>query len=70
MNELFWLTLKAGYDLLPVNTIFFFNFCPNLLNEGSDEDRAPAKQSLLRWSCPLPSDHTISVLWQNLELNV
>ena len=34
----------------------FYKFCPNLLNGGVDDDRAPAKQSLLRWPCPLPSD--------------
>ena len=28
---------------------------------------APAKQSLLRWPCPLPSDRAIPGLWQNLE---
>ena len=50
--------------------LFFFKFCPNLLNGGIDEDRAPAKQSLLRWPCPLPSYPAIPVLWQNLESNV
>ena len=49
---------------------FFYKFCPNLLNGGIDEDRALAKQSLLRWPCPLPSDRAIPVLWQNLESNV
>ena len=48
----------------------FYKFCSNLLNGGIDEDRAPAKQSLLRWPCPLPSDRAIPVLWQNLESNV
>ena len=47
---------------------FFYKFCPNLLIGGIGEDRAPAKQSLLRWPCPLPSDRAIPVLWQNLEL--
>ena len=50
--------------------LFFYKFCPNLLDEVIDEDRAPAKQSLLRWPCPLPSDRAIPVLWQNLESNV
>ena len=48
----------------------FYKFCPNLLNGGIDEDRAPAKQSLLRRPYPLPSDRAIPVLWQNLESNV
>ena len=30
------------------------------------KNRAPAKQSLVCWPCPLPSDCTIPVLWQNL----
>ena len=34
------------------------------------ELQPPAKQSLLWWPCPLPSNCTIPVLWQNLELNV
>ena len=52
---------------------FFYKFCPNLLNGGQSlnyKNRAPAKQSLLRWHCPLPSDRAIPVLWQNLESNV
>ena len=48
----------------------FYKFCANLLNEGINEDRATARQSLLRWPCPLPSDRAIPVLWQNLESNV
>ena len=39
---------------------YFFNkFCPNLLNGGIHKDRAPTKDSLLRWTCPLPSDRAI-----------
>ena len=53
-----------------VYCFFFIKFCPNLLNGGIDEDRAPAKQNLLRWPCSLPSDRAIPVLWQNLESNV
>ena len=34
------------------------------------KDRDPAKQSLLRWPCPLPSDRAIPGLWQNLESKV
>ena len=49
---------------------FFYKFSPNLLNGRNDKDRAPAKQSLLRWPCPLPSDRAIPGLWQNLESNV
>ena len=55
---------------MAVLEIFFYKFCPNLLSGGIDEDRALAKQSLLRWPCPLPSDRAIPVLWQNLESNV
>ena len=55
---------------LIVNCYFLKKICPNLLNGGIDEDRAPAKQSLLRWPCPVPSDRAIPVLWQNLESNV
>ena len=40
----------------------FFTFCPTLLNRGIDEDRAAAKQSLLRWPCSLPSNRAIPVL--------
>ena len=67
---------ELQYDLAlgPVDgsseVIFFYKFCPNHLNGGIDEDRAPAKRSLLRWPCPLPSDRAIPVLWQNLESNV
>ena len=30
--------------------------CPNFLDGGIHKDRASAKQSLLRWPCPLPSE--------------
>ena len=46
-------------------SLYFFN-----KNGGIQKERAPAKQSLLRWPCPLPSDGAIPVLWQNLESNV
>ena len=49
---------------------FFYKFCPNPLIGRIDKDRAPAKQSLLRWPCPLPSDRAIPGLWQNLESKV
>ena len=39
--------------------LFFYKFCPDLLNRGIHEDRAPAKP-----------DRAIPVLWQNLESNV
>ena len=32
---------------------FLYTFCPNLLDGGIHKDRAFAKQSLLRWPCPL-----------------
>ena len=57
-------------DIIATVKFFFYKFCPKLLNGGIDEDRAPTKQSLLRWPCPLPSDRAIPVLWQNLESNV
>ena len=39
---------------------FFFNkFSPNPLIGRIGKDRALAKQSLLRWPCPLPSDRAI-----------
>ena len=44
--------------------IAVFLFCPNLLNGMIHKERAPAKQSLLRWPCPLPSEDAIPVLWQ------
>ena len=53
-----------------IDWYFLNKFCPNLLNGGIHKDRAPAKQSLLRWPCPLPSDRAIPVVWQNLESNV
>ena len=42
----------------------------DLLIGRVDQDRAPAKQSLLRWPCPLPSDRAIPDLLQNLESKV
>ena len=50
--------------------IFFYKFSPNPLIGRIGKDRAPAKQSLLRWPCPLPSDRAIPGLWQNLESKV
>ena len=62
---------RANYLVKSNNwQVIFYKFCPNLLNGGIDEDRAPAKQSLLRWPFPLPSDRAIPVLLQNLESNV
>ena len=58
-----------GYRVLR-DAIFLYKFRPSLLNRGSHKDRANAKQRLLRWPCPLPSDRAIPVLWQNLESNV
>ena len=50
---------------------FFLNkFRPNPLIGRIGKDRAPAKQGLLRWPCPLPSDRAIPGLWQNLESKV
>ena len=48
----------------------FYQFSPNPLIGRIGKDRAPAKQSLLRWPCPLPSDRAIPGLWQNLESKV
>ena len=45
-------------------------FSPNPLIGRFGKDRVPAKQSLLRWPCPQPSDHAIPCLWQNLESKV
>ena len=50
--------------------IFFYKFSPNPLIGRIDKDRAPAKQSVLRWPCPLPSDRAIPGLWQSLESKV
>ena len=72
-----WLTHKACFMNEESNhksyeqiTVFYYKFCPNLLSGGIHKNRVPAKQSLLRWPCPLPSDRAILVLWQNLESNV
>ena len=48
----------------------FYKFSPNPLIGRIGKDRAPAKQSLLRWPCPLPSDRAIPGLWQNLGSKV
>ena len=55
-------TNKTNTKCLP-----FCKFGPNLLNGGIHKDTTIAKLSLLRWPCPLPSDRTIPVLWQNLD---
>ena len=55
---------------LRVSDILFYKFSPDLLNGRIHKDKAPAKQSLLRWPCPLPSDRAIPDLWQNLEPKV
>ena len=61
------LTLGAGDRL----QLFFINkFSPNSLIGRIGKDRTPAKQSLLRWPCPPPSDRAIPGLWQNLESKV
>ena len=49
---------------------FFYKFSPNSLIGRIGKDTALAKQSLLRWPCPLPSDRAIPGLWQNLESKV
>ena len=51
----------------PVPPCFFKKLSLNPLIGRIGKDRAPAKQSLLRWPCPLPSDSAIPGLWQNLE---
>ena len=53
---------EKKYNKLNLFVVFFYKFCPNLLNGGIDEDRAPAKRSLLRWSCPLPSVFSVFVM--------
>ena len=47
----------------------FLNFVRTLWMEGFTRTEPPLG-SLLRWPCPLPFDHAIPVLWQNLESNV
>ena len=37
-------------EVLSISAAFLYKFCTNLLNGGINEDRTPAKQSLLRWS--------------------
>ena len=49
---------------------FFYKFSTNPFIGRIGKDRAPAKQGLLRWPCPLPSDRAIPGLWQNLESKV
>ena len=50
---------------MSLSLTLFYKFCPNLLNVGIHRDRAHAKQNLLRWPRPLPSDRAIPVLWKN-----
>ena len=49
---------------------FFYKFSPNPLIGRIGKDRAPAKQSLLCWPCPLLFDRAMPGLWQNLESKV
>ena len=42
----------------------------HISNAGIHKNRAPVKQSLLRWLCPLPPDRAMPVEWQNLESNI
>ena len=70
-----WLVGPVGIDYLHIFRrllvlIFFYKFSPNPLIGRIGKDRASAKQSLLRWPCPLPSDRAIPGLWQNLESKV
>ena len=55
---------KHAYRLAgrPSFEMRFYKFCPNLLNGEIHKDRAPAKESLLGWPRPLPSDRAIPVL--------
>ena len=62
--------LKANAEAFFIYIYFFYKFIPNPLIGSIGKDRAPAKQSLLRWPCPLPSDRAIPGLWQNLESKV
>ena len=59
--------MQTGVGLF---VFFLFFFSPNPMIGRIGKDRALAKQSLLRWPCPLPSDRTIPGLWQNLESKV
>ena len=50
--------LDANISEAPI-FILFYKFSPNPLIGRIGKDRAPVKQSLLRWPCPLPSDRAI-----------
>ena len=68
-NKIREITVNSRNDVK--SACFFLNkFSPNPLIGRIGKDRAPAKQSLLRWPCPLPSDRAIPDLWQNLESKV
>ena len=56
--------------LRSINILFKNKFSPNPLIGRIGKDRAPVKQSLLRWPCLLPSDRAIPGIWQNLESKV
>ena len=62
--------IQPSVPVIVYRQSFFYKFSPNPLIGRIDKDRAPAKQSLLRWPCPLPSDRAIPGLWQNLESKV
>ena len=47
--------------------IAYFLILSEFFEWKDSRGQSPAKQSLLRWPCPLPSDRAIPVLWQNLE---
>ena len=64
------LFLIEGRHLSDKAAPLFYKFSPNPLIGRIGKDRALAKQSLLRWPCPLPSDRAIPGLWQNLESKV
>ena len=71
LNFQIWrLSLKMTFKDSSNQQFFFYKFSPNPLIGRIGKDRALAKQSLLRWPCPLPSDRAIPGLWQNLESKV
>ena len=62
--------LRTCYSHILRTYHFLYNFCPIPFNASIYQDKHLAKQTVLRWPCPLPSDRTIPVLWHNLELKV
>ena len=49
--------------------VFFLYILSEPFEWRDSQGQSPAKQSLLRWPCPLPSDRAILVLCHNLESN-